>query len=82
MFPEAEVLSELDLLDSRLYAMFAALDGLQPGAFSERIWSLDNRIAVQAALTARARRKSGQRRPPRTRRGGRHATTAPCGRGA
>lgn len=44
MFPEAEVLSELDLLDSRLYAMFAALDGLQPGAFSERIWSLDNRM--------------------------------------
>lgn len=44
MFPEAEVLSELDLLDSRLYAMFSALDGVQPGAFSERIWSLDNRM--------------------------------------
>ena len=44
MFPEAEVLSELDLLDSRMYAMFAALDGVQPGAFTERIWSLDNRM--------------------------------------
>ena len=44
MFPEAEVLSELDLLDSRLYAMFSALDGVQPGTFSERIWSLDNRM--------------------------------------
>lgn len=44
MFPEAEVLSELDLLDSRLYAMFSALDGVQPGAFTERIWSLDNRM--------------------------------------
>lgn len=44
MFPEAEVLAELDLLDSRLYAMFAALDGLQPGTFSERIWSLENRM--------------------------------------
>jgi len=44
MFPEAEVLSELDLMDSRLYAMFSALDGVQPGAFTERIWSLDNRM--------------------------------------
>lgn len=43
MFPEAEVLSELDLLDSRLYEMFSALEGVTPGAFSERQWALDNR---------------------------------------
>lgn len=43
MFPEAEVLSELDLLDSRLYEMFSALDSVQEGAFSERQWALDNR---------------------------------------
>ena len=43
MFPEAEVLSELDLLDSRLYEMFSALDSVQDGAFTERQWALDNR---------------------------------------
>ena len=43
MFPEAEVLSELDLLDSRLYEMFTAIDSVQPGAFTERQWALDSR---------------------------------------
>ena len=47
MFPEAEVLSELDLLDSKLYEMFSALDGVQKGAFSERQWALDNRQLYQ-----------------------------------
>lgn len=43
MFPEAEVLHQLDMLDSRMYVMFSALDGVQKGGFSERVWSLDNR---------------------------------------
>lgn len=43
MIPEAEVLSVCDLLDSRLYEMRAALDGVAPGGFSERLWALDNR---------------------------------------
>ncbi|HRX57603.1 MAG TPA: HD domain-containing protein [Eubacteriales bacterium] len=43
MFPEAEVLAELDLLDSKMYEMFSALDGVSVGAFSERQWALDNR---------------------------------------
>ena len=43
MFPEAEVLSELDMLDSRLYEMFEALEDMEKGAFTERIWALDNR---------------------------------------
>lgn len=43
MFPEAEALSELDLLDSKMYEMFDALDGVSVGAFSERQWALDNR---------------------------------------
>lgn len=43
MFPEAEVLSELDLMDSRLYEMFSALDGIQKHGFTERQWALDNR---------------------------------------
>lgn len=47
MFPEAEVLSELDLLDSKLYEMFSALDGVSRGAFTERQWALDNRQLYQ-----------------------------------
>ncbi|OQB23482.1 MAG: 3'-5' exoribonuclease YhaM [Firmicutes bacterium ADurb.Bin182] len=43
MFPEAEVLSQLDMLDSRLFEMFEALSGLEKGAFTERVWALDNR---------------------------------------
>ena len=43
MFPEAEVLSELDLLDSRLFEMYSALESVQPHGFSERQWALENR---------------------------------------
>ena len=43
MFPEAEVLSDLDLPDSRLYEMFSTLEGIQHHGFSERQWALDNR---------------------------------------
>ena len=48
MFPEAEVLSQCDLLDSRLFEMFDALSAVAPGGFSERIWSLDNRMLYKA----------------------------------
>ena len=47
MIPEAEVLSVCDLLDSRLFEMRSALDGVAPGGFSERIWALDNRQLYQ-----------------------------------
>ena len=43
MFPEAEIVSEVDLLDSRLFEMFEALGGVTEGEFSERQWALDNR---------------------------------------
>ena len=43
MFPEAEVLSICDLLDSKMYEMDAALDGVAQDGFSERLWALDNR---------------------------------------
>lgn len=43
MFPEAEVLSDLDLMDSRLYEMFSASESVQAGGFSERQWALENR---------------------------------------
>ncbi|MCR5482122.1 MAG: HD domain-containing protein [Clostridia bacterium] len=43
MFPEAEVLHYLDILDARLFDMQEALSGVEPGAFSEKVWTLDNR---------------------------------------
>ncbi len=44
MFPEAEVLHVLDLLDARMFEMDNALKNVAPGTFTERIWSLDRRL--------------------------------------
>lgn len=43
LFPEAEVLHYLDILDARMYDMEEALKITEPGGFSDRIWTLDNR---------------------------------------
>lgn len=43
LFPEAEVLHYLDILDARMFDMEDALHGVEPGSFSDRIWTLDNR---------------------------------------
>lgn len=43
LFPEAELLHYLDILDARMFDMQAALDATKPGEFSDRIWTLDNR---------------------------------------
>lgn len=43
LFPEAELLHYLDILDARMFDMKAALDATQPGEFSDRVWTLDNR---------------------------------------
>ncbi|NLV57144.1 MAG: HD domain-containing protein [Clostridiales bacterium] len=44
MFPEAELLHWLDLLDARMNEMQTALGKVSPGVFSEKIWSLDRRL--------------------------------------
>ena len=44
MFPEAEVLHVLDLLDARIFEMNRALTAAVPGGFTERIWSLDRKL--------------------------------------
>lgn len=44
MFPEAELLHWIDLLDARMNEMEAALDKLPEGVFSEKIWSLERRL--------------------------------------
>ena len=43
LFPEAEMLHHLDILDARLYDMHEALEATSPGEFSDRVWTLDNR---------------------------------------
>lgn len=43
MFPEAELLHYLDILDARLFDMEEALESTEPGGFSEKVWTLENR---------------------------------------
>lgn len=43
MFIEAEILSELDMLDARIYEMKEAVEGVEVGEFTGRLWSMDNR---------------------------------------
>jgi len=51
MFLEAELLSELDLLDARVNEIEVAMQGVQPGEFSNKIWALDNRKFYRAEGT-------------------------------
>ncbi len=44
MFPEAEVLHWLDLMDARMNEIETALSKVPPGVFSEKIWSLERRL--------------------------------------
>lgn len=44
MFPEAEALHWLDLIDARMNEMKGVMDRVPEGAFSEKIWSLDRRV--------------------------------------
>ncbi|MEE1064872.1 MAG: HD domain-containing protein [Acutalibacteraceae bacterium] len=43
MFLEAEILSQLDLLDARVYEISQAVSETEPGEFTPRQWALDNR---------------------------------------
>lgn len=43
MTPEAELLHFLDIIDTRMFDFEHALEGVEPGKFSDRIWLLDNR---------------------------------------
>ncbi|MBR5752298.1 MAG: HD domain-containing protein [Clostridia bacterium] len=44
MFPEAEALHILDLLDARMFEMKSELEKVKPGGFTDRIWSLDRKL--------------------------------------
>ena len=43
LFPEAELLHYLDMMDAKMFDMEAALAATKPGEFSDRVWTLDNR---------------------------------------
>jgi len=43
MFPEAEILHYLDVVDARMYDMEEALLGVKPGEFSDKVWTLNSR---------------------------------------
>ncbi|MCL2495132.1 MAG: HD domain-containing protein [Oscillospiraceae bacterium] len=48
LFLEAEILAELDLMDARVNEIETAMQGVQPGEFSNKIWALDNRKFYRA----------------------------------
>ena len=48
LFPEAEMLHYLDMIDAKMFDMQEALEKTEPGQFSERIWTLDNRTIYKA----------------------------------
>ncbi|WP_027399192.1 3'-5' exoribonuclease YhaM family protein [Anaerovorax odorimutans] len=48
LFPEAEILHYLDIIDARMYDMFEVLEATEEGEFSDKVWTLDNRKIYKA----------------------------------
>ena len=42
-FLEAELLSQLDLMDARIYEIMEAVSGVEKGEFTQRLWALEDR---------------------------------------
>ncbi|MCQ2545269.1 MAG: HD domain-containing protein [Clostridia bacterium] len=49
LFPEAEMLHYLDMIDAKMYDMEEAVSKTQPGEFSDRVWTLDNRTIYRVS---------------------------------
>ena len=43
LFPEAEMLHYLDMVDAKMFDFEAALVSVEPGDFGDKVWTLDNR---------------------------------------
>jgi len=43
LFPEAEMLHYMDMIDAKMFDMEDALRNVEPGGFSEKVYTLDNR---------------------------------------
>ncbi len=50
MIPEAEILHYLDMMDARMYDMGRALDKVEDGHFSDKVWLLNNRKLYKSAI--------------------------------
>lgn len=50
MFIEAEMLHYLDMVDAKMFDYEAALSGVDPGQFSERVRTLDNRMLYKPSF--------------------------------
>lgn len=55
MFLEAEILSELDLMDARIFEMNKAVRDVKPGDFTPRQWALDNRKLYNHGLSGESK---------------------------
>ena len=51
MFPEAEMLHYLDMVDAKLFDYEEALAGVAPGCFSDRVRTLDGRMLYKATFS-------------------------------
>ncbi len=49
LFPEAEILHHLDMIDAKMYDMEQVLRDTKGKEFSEKVWSLDNRKLYKAS---------------------------------
>lgn len=54
LFPEAEMLHYLDVLDAKMFDMQEALDKTEPGEFSDKVWTLDNRTLYKRKEESRS----------------------------
>ena len=43
LFPEAEMLHYLDMIDAKMFDMQEVVEKTEPGKFSDRVWTLNNR---------------------------------------
>ena len=48
LFPEGEMLHYLDMVDAKMFDMQEAVEKTEPGCFSDRVWTLDNRNVYRA----------------------------------
>ena len=51
MFPEAELLHYLDMVDAKMFDYEEALKGIKPGEFSEKVRTLDGRRLYKATFS-------------------------------
>jgi 3'-5' exoribonuclease len=50
MIPEAEILHYLDIMDARMYDMGRALEKIEDGHFSDKVWLLNNRKLYKSSV--------------------------------